>query len=194
MARPTLYTEKEILNAAASVFIENGYAASTRHIAKVVGLSQPALIQKFGSKKNLFQMAIMPEPVDIEWIIKGDSKAQNLAHSVLLTRLAGRLYQQISTRVPRLLLLQLSPETDPEFIEAAHNHIGVPSLIDALSAHLKQIMGRMVDEHEIPDLVETLMLAAHGATLMKRAGANSDAIKLRLEAVGTFIDGQLNKD
>lgn len=67
MVRPRKHSDEEILVAAREVFLEHGPAASTGLIAEAVGLSQPALFKRFGTKDHLLIQALMPGP-DITWV------------------------------------------------------------------------------------------------------------------------------
>ncbi len=66
MVRPRKHSDEELLDAARAVFLEHGPAASTSLIADAVGLSQPALFKRFGTKEQLLIRALMPGP-DIAW-------------------------------------------------------------------------------------------------------------------------------
>ncbi len=61
MARPTQFSDEEILHAARACFIEHGPGVSTTVIAKRVGMSQAALFKRFGSKMQLMVRAMQPE-------------------------------------------------------------------------------------------------------------------------------------
>ena len=64
MARPRKHTDEELLAVARAVFIAHGPAVSMSVIAEQVGLSQPALSKRFGSKETLMVRALLPEPID----------------------------------------------------------------------------------------------------------------------------------
>lgn len=67
MVRPRKHSDEEILGAAREVFLKHGPAASTNLIAEAVGLSQPALFKRFGTKEQLLIRALMPGP-NIAWV------------------------------------------------------------------------------------------------------------------------------
>lgn len=64
--RPQTVTDEQILKIARKVFLENGPQASVEVIAKKLGLSQPALFKRFGTKRNLIIQA-MQMPKNIAW-------------------------------------------------------------------------------------------------------------------------------
>ena len=59
MSRPRKFTDSEILKVAAQVFEEGGLQASTERIAQELGISQPALFKRFGTKKELSFRAVL---------------------------------------------------------------------------------------------------------------------------------------
>jgi AcrR family transcriptional regulator len=58
MARRPFLSDEEILTRARSVFVERGYAASTRQIVAAVGLTWGAIAVRFGSNRGLFTHAM----------------------------------------------------------------------------------------------------------------------------------------
>ncbi|MCY1083673.1 TetR/AcrR family transcriptional regulator [Archangium lansingense] len=57
MARPRQVLDEEILEAARACFIEHGVSVSTETIAARLGVSGPALLKRFGSKRELLKAA-----------------------------------------------------------------------------------------------------------------------------------------
>ncbi len=66
MARPRRHSDEHLLAAARAVFLEQGPHASLAVVAERVGMSQPALSQRFGSKQALLLRALMP-PSNVPW-------------------------------------------------------------------------------------------------------------------------------
>lgn len=60
MARPRRHTDEELLAAARDIFVQEGVAAPLQRLAERTGLSQPALLRRFGSKDNLVLRALLP--------------------------------------------------------------------------------------------------------------------------------------
>jgi hypothetical protein len=60
--RPQTKSDDEILSVARKVFFEKGTNASVQMIADEVGLSQPALFKRFGTKKELIRNALCDAP------------------------------------------------------------------------------------------------------------------------------------
>ena len=66
MARPRQVSDRRILEVARDVFLEHGPGVSTQVIADEVGLSQPALFKRFGTKRELMLQSLM-SPVNDAW-------------------------------------------------------------------------------------------------------------------------------
>ena len=184
MARPKTLEDEQVIDAARAAFAAHGHGVSTRRIAADIGLSQAALIQRFGSKKDLFLAAMFPEPLDIAWILNGDNKPKTAGADAALLAVTERLFTQMSARLPGLLQLAQNPEVEPSVIEDAHAVIGVPDLIDALCERVEAIAfaGAKAKRRRTRQIVEAMLLAAHGATLMRIAGASHEAIRKHLRS------------
>ena len=60
MARPSSVSDEDILAAAKTAFLQHGPQVSPQVIADAVGLSQPALFKRFGTKTRLMFRALVP--------------------------------------------------------------------------------------------------------------------------------------
>lgn len=66
-------------------------------------------------------------------------------------------------------------------MQEAHKRIGVPKLVEALCDHVTTIsVTPVISQADAGYFVASMMLAAHGATLMKLAGAPESAINHHL--------------
>ncbi|WP_315791222.1 TetR family transcriptional regulator [Fischerella sp. JS2] len=54
---------------ARSLFLKEEAKASTRTLAKTVGISEAVIFQRFGTKEDLFFAAIMPPEAQLESIV-----------------------------------------------------------------------------------------------------------------------------
>jgi AcrR family transcriptional regulator len=62
MPRNKIITDEEVLAAARSLFLKEGAKASTRTLAKTVGISEAVIFQRFNTKEELFFRAmVLPE-------------------------------------------------------------------------------------------------------------------------------------
>ncbi|AFY70006.1 transcriptional regulator, TetR family [Thalassoporum mexicanum PCC 7367] len=68
MPRSKTITNEEILTAARSLFLKEGAKASTRNLAKIVGISEAVIFQRFGTKEDLFFASMVLPEVQLEKI------------------------------------------------------------------------------------------------------------------------------
>lgn len=68
MPRNKTITDEEILTVARSLFIQEGAKASTRTLAKAVGISEAVIFQRFSTKEHLFFAAMVPPEAQLEAI------------------------------------------------------------------------------------------------------------------------------
>ncbi len=68
MPRNKTITDEEILTTARSLFLKEGAKASTRTLAKMVGISEAVIFQRFSTKEDLFFTAMVPPVAQLEAI------------------------------------------------------------------------------------------------------------------------------
>lgn len=68
MPRKKTITDEEILFVARSLFLKEGAKASTRTLAKIVGISESVIFQRFNTKEDLFFTAMVPPEAQLEAI------------------------------------------------------------------------------------------------------------------------------
>src|SRR5215475_1498109 len=68
MARPTTISDERILEAARSVFLEQGIAATTAEVAKRAGVAEGSIFKRFATKVDLFKAAMAIDFEDPEFI------------------------------------------------------------------------------------------------------------------------------
>lgn len=113
MGRPRQISDDEILAAARSVFVEHGPAASTSTIASELGVSQPALFRRFGSKEDLMLAALAP-PQHPEWVVRVRRGPDDRPLREQLLEIANRATAFLAEIVPCVTVLRASgvaPET-----------------------------------------------------------------------------------
>ncbi len=86
--RPQTVSNEIILETARKIFIENGPHASVEMIAQKLGLSQPALFKRFGTKRKLMIEALRP-PTEIPWITNMENGPDRRDFPTQLKELAG---------------------------------------------------------------------------------------------------------
>ena len=68
MPRNKTITDEEILAVARSLFLKEGAKASTRTLAKLVGISEAVIFQRFSTKEDLFFTAMVPPAAQLDAI------------------------------------------------------------------------------------------------------------------------------
>ena len=65
MPRKKTISDDELLAVARSVFVEHGFGASTKEIARRAGVSEGVLFQRFPTKAELFFASMVPPALDL---------------------------------------------------------------------------------------------------------------------------------
>ena len=68
MARPTRISIQAILDAARTVFLEDGHAATTAEVARRAGVAEGSIFKRFATKAELFRSAMQAEMDEPDWI------------------------------------------------------------------------------------------------------------------------------
>ncbi len=113
MARPKQVSDEELLEIAAKCFLENGAAVSTQIIADRVGLSQPALFKRFGTKEKLFLRALAP-PERMPVLDRIDAGPAPGPFRPQLEEVLNEMLKTAEWIIPRMLVIQsanIAPET-----------------------------------------------------------------------------------
>ncbi len=105
MARPKQVTDEELLDIALNCFLEHGFNVSTQTIADRVGLSQPVLFKRFGTKQELFLRAVVPpeHPPVFDWLNESPSPGPFRPQ---LIQLLEKVSETLSWILPRVRLLK----------------------------------------------------------------------------------------
>ena len=114
MVRPRQISTKKILEVACQCFLEHGVGVSTQVIADRLGVSQPALFKRFGTKKELILAALAP-PAQLsvtKWIDAGPREGELEPQ---LEELFHRLWGVLKEIFPRILLLHQFKTNIEEF-------------------------------------------------------------------------------
>jgi len=107
MARPKQVTDEELLQVALECFLEFGPQVSTQVIADRVGLSQPALFKRYGTKEELFLQAVAPPErlPAIEWL---DASPTPRPLRPQIVEMLEKVSATIAWVLPRIQLLRSS--------------------------------------------------------------------------------------
>jgi AcrR family transcriptional regulator len=118
--RKKTITEESLLDVARQVFVEHGFAASTKEIARRAGVSEALLFQRYRTKAELFFAAMVPPAIEL-----GEQMRQVYPESELrdaIERLAFALLDYFRGALPVLAPLEAHP--DFRFEEFAERHPG----------------------------------------------------------------------
>jgi len=88
VGRKRTISDDELLDAARREFVEQGYAASTREIARRAGVSEGLVFQRFQTKEDLFFAAMIPPAADLNRLLhhprsKGRALLEKIAFSMI---------------------------------------------------------------------------------------------------------------
>lgn len=125
--RPQTVTNDEILTVSHRLFLEHGINTSVQQIADELGISQPALFKRFGTKRNLMIEALRPsQPVQLFALLQQTPNNRpfkeqfiDVAKELLLT------FREIN---PTLRVIQSSDITMKELMD----HLDAPVPIQIL--------------------------------------------------------------
>lgn len=107
MARPRTVSDAQILDAARESVLEHGPRVSLNEVAQRVGVSQPALLKRFGSRRQLMLKALVPTspPPWIEGLSHGPDARPFAAQ---LRSLIAAIGEDVEKKVPCLSALRES--------------------------------------------------------------------------------------
>lgn len=113
--RPRQTTDAEILETAREVFLKHGPKAAVSEIAEILGISQPALFKRFGTKKNLLLEAFKL-PVDVNWYKIAEKGPDDRPFTEQLTDLAIEIHASLTELIPLIQATHQSGIHPKEFM------------------------------------------------------------------------------
>jgi AcrR family transcriptional regulator len=127
MGRIKQVSDEAVLKAARDLFVEQGFGASTREIARHAGISEAVLYQRYKTKLDLFFAAMIPPPFALD-ASRGKGTRQSFASE--LEALAIEILRYFREAMPVLLQLVTHPSfnlaelADPETSVPLHRLAG----------------------------------------------------------------------
>ena len=189
MGRTKTISDDELLEIARTVFVESGFGASSKEIARRAGVSEGVLFQRFSTKEELFFSAMIPPPVDLTELFR-HPKAQGAA---LLEAITFAMLDYFRATLPVLIPLMSHPSFRFEDFAARQPD----SPLVALRRHLMEFMmtekraGRIgaVDPGAAALLVWS---TAHTVAFFERMGAHNgqmpaSIIRAAVQAIWTGV-------
>ncbi len=116
--RPQKVTDEEILAVARKVFIEQGCNTAVESIAKELGLSQPAIFKRFGTKRNLLIESIRL-PKDLPWRHVVEVLPDDRSFKEQLNEVAGAMSAFLTDIIPIMKVVFTSDITPKELMHDA---------------------------------------------------------------------------
>ncbi len=107
MARPRQITDDEILRAARACTLERGPSVSLDVIADRLGVTPPALLKRFGSRRALLLAALRPSE-DPEWVREIADGPDERPLAAQLEEMLQRMLELMVREVPCMLALRES--------------------------------------------------------------------------------------
>jgi len=122
MGRKKTVSDEDLLDAARQAFVERGFAASTKEIARRAGVSEGVIFQRFATKEDLFFAAMIPPTADLDQLLRSRSHGR-----ALLEKIAFAMIDYFRETLPVMLPLMSHPSFS--FEEFARRHPGSPMLL-----------------------------------------------------------------
>lgn len=171
MARPRRISEDDVLTAARAAFVEQGFGASTREIARRAGISEGVLFQRHGTKAELFFAAM--EPPAFRWDRVLRRRGAPTDPRARLEALVEGLVDYFRRAVPVLLPLLSHPEFRFEEFAARHPDSSLTTLRRDIVEHLtaERAAGRIGPIDPGPAAL-ALMSLGHTVAVFERLGAH----------------------
>jgi AcrR family transcriptional regulator len=132
MGRKKTISDSALLEIARQVFIEKGFSASTKAIARQAGVSEGVIFQRFTTKDELFFAAMIPPPASLNELLR-HSRSRG---SSLIEKVTWAMIDYCRATLPVLLPLMAHPAF--RFEEFAQRHPDTPMI--ALRRELVQFM------------------------------------------------------
>jgi AcrR family transcriptional regulator len=171
MGRRKRIEDEELLAVARDVFVKQGFAASTREIARRAGISEAVVYQRHPTKAHLFFAAMVPPALNVEALLSTSAEGGGMRER--LEEIALAMMEYFREFVPILLPLITHPSFD--FEKFAHRHPDSPfgrmhrGLVEYLETQRER--GKIASENvEAPAL--TLFAALHCLAILERVGVH----------------------
>ena len=105
MGRKKTISDADLLEVARAVFVEEGFSASTKEIARRAGVSEGVLYQRFATKDELFFASMIPPPADLARMLRNP----RLKGRKLIERLTLAVLEFSRQALPVMLPLMMHP-------------------------------------------------------------------------------------
>lgn len=127
MARPRTVSDQQILDAVRASVLEHGPRVSLTDVANRVGVSQPALFKRFGSRRKLMLSALVP-PCAPSWLAELEGQPEARPFAEQLKRLIVAMGKDVEEKIPCLSALRESGIPREEILDSMRGSPPVENL------------------------------------------------------------------
>jgi AcrR family transcriptional regulator len=188
MPRNKTITDDEILTVARTLFLKKGVNASTRDIAKQVGISEAVIYQRFGTKEDFFFTAMTLPEARLDTIFCIQPGKGNVVENLECVSL--RMVNYFREVMPVFLTLISHPSFNMQTFLKRHRTPAIQlseKLMDYLMGESK--LGR-VNTGNVAVAIEILLSHLHHLTLYETIGAPKTEIgSAVVDAIAVLWDG-----
>jgi AcrR family transcriptional regulator len=169
VGRNKTVSDEDLLGVARETFVEKGFAASTREIARRAGVSEGVLFQRFATKEDLFFAAMIPPAADVHQLFN-HPRAQGCE---LLEKITFAMIDYFRATLPVLIPLMSHPAFSFEVFSERHPD----SPMFELRREITQFMMRQKAAGSIGDVdpgaaALVVWSTAHTVVFFERLGAH----------------------
>lgn len=170
MPRTKTITDDEILAVARSLFLKEGAKASTRTLAKLAGISEAVIFQRFSTKEDLFFAAMVPPKAQLEEMFNVQPGQQQVTAN--LQTISVQIVAYFREVMPVFLSLISHPSFQMQTFLQRHSMPAV-HIERELIAYLKAEanLGR-IDSDKIVATASILLSYLHNQALSETIGAH----------------------
>ncbi len=191
--RPVEYDSEAVMQAVIQLFWQKGYeGTSMADIMAATGLSKSSLYNSFGSKRDLFGLALANYQKFMFARID-DNLTNGAAGLDDLHWLVGYQREIAVTEIGRngCLAVNASAELGAEDEAMADEALAYRTTHRAMFASTLQRAAAQgeVDAAKIPQYVELMLASSMTGALMARSGASPDEMNSYLDAIDSLIEG-----
>ena len=172
MGRNKQVSDEDVLKAAQDVFVERGFGASTREIARRAGISEAVLYQRHRTKLDLFFAAMIPPPIELAGV--SDARRDQGVFAEL-EALAVEIMKYFREAMPVLLQLVTHPSFNLAELADRGTRMPLHRLGEAVAACLERHRGQgtiTADSDRVQAAALTLLATLHSLALFERMGVH----------------------
>lgn len=189
MPRNKTITDEEILAVARSLFLKEGAKASTRTLAKMAGISEAVIFQRFSTKEDLFFAAMVLPEAQLEAIFNVQPGEKQVTANLISVSL--QIVNYFREVMPVFLALVSHPSFNMQTFLERHTMPGMQirrKLIEYLNAEAQ--LGRICKDN-ITAAAGVLLSHLHNLALSENIGSqhSTDTERAISDAIAALWTG-----